>query len=80
MLPDAWRVPTTTVVRPIAACRRCAGLMMLDVALDLGRASRSSRYTCPHCGAVGEVTLPGADVQRVDAIRAEQAAKTAAAS
>jgi hypothetical protein len=70
MLPGEWRVPTTTVVRPIAACRRCAGLMMLDVALDLGRASCSSRYTCPHCGAAGEVTLPGADVRRVDAIGA----------
>ena len=69
MLPSEWRVPTTTVVRPIASCRRCAGLMTLDVALDVSRASCSSPYSCPHCGAAGEVTLPGANVRRVDAVR-----------
>ncbi len=78
LLPSDWRVPTTTVVRPIAACRRCAGLMMLDVALDLGRASCSSGYSCPHCGAAGEVTLPGADVRRVDAIGAPKPVAAAA--
>ncbi len=80
MVPAEWSVPTTTVVRPIAACRHCAGLMTLDVALDLSRASCSSRYACPHCGGVGEVTLPGADVRQVDAIRAGHAPHTAAAS
>jgi hypothetical protein len=78
MLPAEWRVPTTTVVRPIAACRGCAGLMTLDVALDLGRATCSSRYTCPHCGAAGAVTLPGADVRRVDAMWAPKPVAAAA--
>ncbi len=80
MLPSEWRVPTTNVVRPIAACRHCAGLMVLDIALDLGRASRSSRYACPHCGAAGDVTLPGADVRHVEALRSPARAPAAAAS
>ena len=66
---------TTTTVYPIAACRACAGLMTLDVALDLGQALMSSGYTCPHCGAAGEVSLPGAVVREAQAVRGSAAAR-----
>jgi hypothetical protein len=72
----AWRplVATSTVMHPIAACRHCAGLMSLDVVLDVGQATCASAYTCPHCGAAGEVVLPGAVVRHAGAIGAVRAA------
>jgi hypothetical protein len=66
---------TTTLVHPIAACRACAGLITLDVALDLGRAPMASGYTCPHCGAAGEVSLPGAVVRDAHAVRGPASAR-----
>jgi hypothetical protein len=68
--PAPWPVNTTSVVRPFAACRHCAGLITLDVSLDLGRLPQASRYACPHCGAAGQVTLPGAVVRSVEAVAA----------
>jgi hypothetical protein len=66
--PRTWTLTTVTRVQPITACRHCAGLIALDVAIDRRRPPQSSGYACPHCGAAGQVTLPGADVRTVEAV------------
>ena len=66
--PPAWPLNTTAVVQPITACRHCAGLIALDVTLDLQRAPQSSSYACPHCGGAGHVILPGAVIRTVQAV------------
>ena len=58
----------TSAVRPITACQHCAGLITLDVLLDMHSAPQSSGYACPHCGAAGHVTLPGAVVRAAEAV------------
>ncbi len=58
---------TLSTIQPITACRHCARLMTLDVALDTGLAPQASPYVCPHCGAGSEVMLPGAAVKAVAA-------------
>jgi hypothetical protein len=57
----------TMLLQPIAVCRECAGLITLDVWVEPGRATRASGYSCPHCGAPGQVALPGAIVRGVAA-------------
>jgi len=66
--PRPWIAAMTTTVQPITACQHCAGLITLDVSLDMHSAPRSSAYACPHCGAAGHVTLPGAVVRTVEAV------------
>jgi hypothetical protein len=66
--PRPWIAATSREVRPIAACGHCAGLITLEVLLDTHSAPRSSGYACPHCGAAGHVTLPGAIVRAAEAV------------
>ena len=66
--PRTWTPAAVSMVQPITACRQCAGLISLDVAVDQYRAPQSSGYACPHCGAAGQVTMPGAVVHTVAAV------------